>query len=141
MKARLSHCIGVSILAIGMSSPVFAGSYPKDWPEQLPRQMPHQQLPDQVPHGLPRQMPIYTPGLPVYYSVTPFELAHLAYRGYFADYGFRSYQSFCSQWQWGQIDEEALASAAIWSGRLAIGFADDGYVNALDMQIDNLCRD
>ena len=74
--------------------------------------------------------------------VTPFNLAFLAYRGYFKEQGIPSYNVFCQQYRTGQIDAQDVMEVAYFTGRLAPSFLDDGgYENALRLQLRGICRD
>jgi ABC-type nitrate/sulfonate/bicarbonate transport system substrate-binding protein len=63
------------------------------------------------------------------YDPSPFDLAFLAYRGYFKEQGIPSYSYLCQQLRMRQIDGWDIVNAAVAAGRLDAGFADDEYAD------------
>jgi hypothetical protein len=71
---------------------------------------------------------------------TPFDLATLAYRGYFRDQGIRGYGVFCQNVRSRRIEGADVVAAAIESGRLPASYADDeSYARHVQWQIEGGC--
>lgn len=73
------------------------------------------------------------------YQATPFELSHLAYRGYFEDQGIRGYSTFIQDVGNGNVDAADIVAAGVESGMLAPSvMEDEGYENSLRFMLQRL---
>jgi hypothetical protein len=79
---------------------------------------------------------------PNYHQIKPFNLAYLAYRGYLKDQGIPSYLTLLQEYRSGKITASDIVKSAIRAGRLSKSVLNDqGYVDAVDNQLDTLARD
>ncbi len=58
-------------------------------------------------------------------SLTPFDVAFYAYRGYFKSEGITSYGELCSNIKSQNTTGEEIVSAALANGRLTLDYDDD----------------
>ena len=73
------------------------------------------------------------------YQATPFELGHLAYRGYFEDQGISSYSTFLQDLNSGEVDTQDIIAAGIESGRISPSvMEDEGYENSLRFMLQRI---
>jgi hypothetical protein len=71
-------------------------------------------------------------------QTTPFNLAHLAYRGYFKAQGIPSYGILLNAYRSGKIDAKDVAMGAVEAGRISSEVLNDrGYLHALELQLDS----
>ena len=77
---------------------------------------------------------------PAYLTETsPFNLVHLAYRGYFAERGIPSYQALVSAYSLGKISAEELVQTGVETGRVSPNAVNDqGYISAVETMLNNL---
>lgn len=72
-------------------------------------------------------------------QTTPFNLVHLAKRGYFTAQGIPSYGAFLSAYRSGQITAEDIVKSAIEANRLSPDVLNDSsYLHAVRLQLDGL---
>lgn len=69
-----------------------------------------------------------------------FDLSFLAYRGQLAPHIDHGYATFCGKWSSRSISSRDVIFAAIALGRVDGRRVDQGYVAALEMQINSSCR-
>jgi hypothetical protein len=68
-----------------------------------------------------------------------FSLVTSAYRGEYEDYGIPSYAELANEYQSGEITAEDVIKAAIEANQLSPrAMEDEGYVNAVELQLDSL---
>ena len=73
------------------------------------------------------------------YQLEPFDLVSMAYQGFFKNQGIPSAQSLIVSYRTGDINAKDLVSSAVRANRLPTRFlADDDYVTAVDMQMNDL---
>lgn len=76
-----------------------------------------------------------TPG----FELEPFNLVSMAYQGYFQDQGIPSGQALMFAYRKGDISAIDIVSVGVQSNRItAAMLADDSYVNAVELQMNNL---
>jgi hypothetical protein len=72
-------------------------------------------------------------------QTTPFNLVHLAYRGYFRDRGIPSYNTLLSAIQSGRTDAEEIVKVAIAANRLPeASLLDRSYISSVESQLKAL---
>jgi hypothetical protein len=72
-------------------------------------------------------------------KTTPFNLVHLAQRGYFAPQGIPSYGTLLSAYRSGQISARDLVKSAVDANRIPPEVLNDrGYINAVESQLEGL---
>lgn len=72
-------------------------------------------------------------------QLTPFNLAFLAYRGYFKKQGIPSYSALISAYQTGQITTKDVVQGAIKANRLpSQALANQGFLSNVDRQLRGL---
>lgn len=72
-------------------------------------------------------------------QTTPFNLVHLAYRGYFRDRGISGYDAFLSAIRAGRIDAEEIIGVAIAANRLPEAtLLDRSYISSVESQLKAL---
>ena len=73
------------------------------------------------------------------YGLTPFELAHLAYFGYFYAQGLSSYTTLLNNYQTGDLTSQDVVRAGVFSDRLqARALIDDDYISRVGHRLDQL---
>ena len=74
--------------------------------------------------------------------ITPFNLVSLAYRGAFEDQGIPSYGTFLTAYRFRALSGKDIVQGAIAAKRLSPQvLSDQGYMNAVDAQIENLAAE
>ena len=72
-------------------------------------------------------------------TLQPFNLVFMAYQGYFEDQGIPSAQQLLFDYRTGDITPKDIVSSAVRANRLPARFlADDSYLNAVELHMDNL---
>lgn len=72
-------------------------------------------------------------------TLQPFNLVFMAYQGYFEEQGIPSAQQLLFDYRRGEITPKDIVSSAVRANRLpASALADDSYLNAVELQMDNL---
>ena len=72
-------------------------------------------------------------------DIKPFNLVHRAYSGHFSEQGVPGFNGLATAYQSGQIEAEDLVQTAIEQGRLSPEMLEDqGYINAVDFQLQDL---
>lgn len=75
-------------------------------------------------------------------QLNPFNLVHLAYRGYFRDQGIPGYIAFLSAYETGKISSKDLVQSAVKKNKLSSKVLDDrGYLRAVEAHLERLRRD
>lgn len=75
-------------------------------------------------------------------QLNPFNLVHLAYRGYFRDQGIPGYIAFLSAYETGKISSKDLVQSAVKKNKLSSQVLDDqGYLRAVEAHLERLRRD
>lgn len=75
-------------------------------------------------------------------QLSPFNLVHFAYRGYFRDQGIPGYNAFLSAYDTGKISSKDIVQSAIKKERLSSEVLNDrGYLRAVEAQVESLRRD
>lgn len=75
-------------------------------------------------------------------QLTPFNLAYLAYQGYFRDQGLPSYAAFISAHQSGTISAKDIVQIAVKANLLPEQtLADQGYLSAVEDQLIGIEKD
>lgn len=73
------------------------------------------------------------------YQPTPFNLAYLAYRGYFHEQGIPGYSLLISAHRAGRISAEDVMRSAVAANRLSPEtLSDTSYLRAVETQLDSL---
>jgi hypothetical protein len=68
-----------------------------------------------------------------YYETKPFELAYLAYQGYFSDQGISGYENLLSNYRRGTVSGMDIVEAAVTQGRISPERMEDSvYVSQVD---------
>ena len=72
-------------------------------------------------------------------QLTPFNLVHLAHRGYFQEQGIPSYLTLATAYHSGRISAEVLVQAAVKANRLAPeSLTDQGYLRSVEAHLRGL---
>jgi hypothetical protein len=75
-------------------------------------------------------------------QINPFNLVHLAYRGYFRDQGIPGYNAFLSAFDTGKISAKDVVQSAIKKNkRSSQVLGDRGYLRSFEAQVESLRRD
>ena len=73
------------------------------------------------------------------YQTSPFNLAELAYRGYFKEQGIPAYYNLVSDYRAGRVTVQDIIQSGIRANKVSPDVLNNaGYVNALDAQLRNL---
>ncbi len=72
-------------------------------------------------------------------QTTPFNLAYLAYRGYFKEQGIPSYDALIMAYRTGQISVEDIVQSAVKANRVSDRvLTDQNYLNAVEALLDDI---
>lgn len=75
-------------------------------------------------------------------QLNPFNLVHLAYRGYFRDQGIPGYSAFLSAYETGKISSKDIVQNAVKKNKLSPQVIEDrGYLRAVEAHLERLKKD
>lgn len=101
------------------------------------------QIVTQGPHGASKLVKVAMASQPkVARQLPPFNLAYMAYQGWFTNEGVPSANQLIRDYRTGRISAVEVAQAAIQTNRLAADtLNDDSYLDSLDAQLKALSQD
>ena len=74
--------------------------------------------------------------------MNPFNLVHLAYRGYFRDQGIPGYSAFLSAYETGKVSSKDIVQNAVKKNKLPPQVLEDrGYLRAVEAHLERLRKD
>lgn len=75
-------------------------------------------------------------------ELNPFNLVHLAYRGYFRDQNIPGYSAFLSAYDTGKVSSKDIVQSAVKKNKLSSQVLDDrGYLRSVEAHLERLRRD
>lgn len=73
------------------------------------------------------------------YQIEPFNLAWMAYQGYFQDQGIPKGRTLISAFESAQVSARDIVQAAAKSGRMSVGFQpSDAYLGAMELTLGRI---
>lgn len=76
---------------------------------------------------------------PTNYQIQPFNLAWMAYQGYFVDQGIPKGRTLISAFESAQVSARDIVKAAAQSGRLPSGFApDNAFLGTMELTLGRI---
>lgn len=129
--------VGLAALTVGYSA---TAAMAKDQPEIIAAPA-HRQIITQGPNGASKLVKVNTPQSSAARQLSPFNLAYMAYQGWFTDAGVPAAGQLLQGYRTGRITAAEVAQAAIQTNRLSAETLEDtSYLASLDSQLNALSQ-